>query len=171
MKALYIGRFQPFHNGHLSVMQWLSRKYDEVIVGIGSSQDRDTSENPFSEEERVQMITRSLDAMGIHRYRVIAIPDIHNPPQWVAHVRGIVPDFDVVITNNPFTRSLFIDKGYPVESTPYFQRSVFSGKEIRRRMLHDESWDDLVPTAVHRIIQDINGVQRVKEIARSTTKK
>ena len=171
MKALYIGRFQPFHNGHLLVLRSLSTKYDEIIIGIGSSQDRDTSENPFSEEERVQMITQSLDAMGIHKYRVVAIPDIHNPPQWVSHVRAIVPDFDVVITNNPFTRSLFIDKGYHVEDTPYFQRSIFSGKEIRGRMLHDEPWDDMVPIAVCSIVKDIDGVRRVKKIARSSIKK
>ena len=171
MKTLYIGRFQPFHNGHLLVMQTLSTEYDEIIVGIGSSQDRDTSENPFSEEERTQMITRSLDAVGIHNYRVVSIPDIHNPPQWVSHVRAIVPDFDVVITNNPFTKSLFIDKGFRVEGTPYFKRQLFSGKEIRRRMLHDEPWDDLVPIAVCSIVKDIDGVRRVKKIARSSIKK
>ncbi len=168
MKALYIGRFQPFHNGHLLVVRSLSTKYDEVIIGIGSSQDRDTSENPFSEDERVQMITRSLDVVGIHNYRVVPIPDIHDPPRWVAHVRALVPDFDVAIANNPFTRSLFTKEGYPVEGTPSFERSRFSGKEIRRRMLNDEPWNDLVPAAVSGIIQNINGVKRVKTIARRT---
>ena len=90
----------------------LSTQYDELIIGIGSSQDRDSSENPFSEEERIQMITQSLDAAGIHNYRIVSIPDIHNPPQWVSHVRAIVSDFDVVIANNPFTRKLFTEKGY-----------------------------------------------------------
>ena len=171
MKALYIGRFQPFHNGHLLVMQSLSSKYDEIIIGIGSSQDWDTSENPFSEEERMQMITRSLDAAGIQKYRVVSIPDIHDPPRWVSHVRSIIPDFDVVITNNPFTQSLFIDKGYRVEGTPYFQHRLFSGKEIRRRMLHDEPWVDLVPIAVCRIIKDIDGLRRIKKIYQSASKK
>jgi nicotinamide-nucleotide adenylyltransferase len=171
MKALFIGRFQPFHNGHLLVVQSLSTQYDEIIIGIGSSQDRDTHENPFSEEERTQMITRSLDMVGVHKYRVVSIPDIHNPPQWVSHVRAIIPDFDVVITNNPFTRSLFIAKGYEVEGTPFYKRQQFSGKEIRRRMLHDEPWDDLVPAAVYRIIKDVDGVHRVKKIARSPIKK
>ena len=170
MKALYIGRFQPFHNGHLLVVQSLSTKYDEIIIGIGSSQDRGTAENPFSEEERVQMVTRSLDAAGIHNYRVVPIPDIHDPPRWVAHVRAIVPDFDVAIANNPFTRSLFMEKGYPVEGTPSFERSRFSGKEIRRRIRHDAPWDDLVPVAVREIIQDVDGVQRVKNSARGTKK-
>jgi nicotinamide-nucleotide adenylyltransferase len=165
MKALYIGRFQPFHNGHLSVIQSLSTQYDELIIGIGSSQDRDSSENPFSEEERVQMITRSLDAAGIHNYRIVSIPDIHDPPQWVSHVRAIVSDFDVVIANNPFTRKLFTEKGYEVKGTSFFKRQQYSGKEIRRRMLHDGPWADLVPAAVVKIIKDIKGVQRVKEIS------
>jgi nicotinamide-nucleotide adenylyltransferase len=171
MKALFIGRFQPFHNGHLRVVQSLSSKYDELIIGIGSSQDRETVENPFSEEERVWMITHSLDAAGIHNYRIIAIPDIHDPPRWVAHVRALVPDFDVAIANNPFTKGLFVKKGYPVEGTPSFEGSRFSGKEIRRRMLHDEPWDDLVPDAVRNIIQDIDGVQRIKTIAHKTKKR
>jgi nicotinamide-nucleotide adenylyltransferase len=170
MKTLYIGRFQPFHNGHLLVVRSLSSAYEEVIIGIGSSQDRDSSDNPFSEKERIQMITRSLDTVGIHNYRVVPIPDIHNPPKWVSHVRAIVSDFDVVIANNPFTRELFSEKGYTVKGTPYFDRQRYSGKEIRRRMLHDESWEELVPDAVVKIIKDINGVQRIKNIVRGTTK-
>jgi nicotinamide-nucleotide adenylyltransferase len=168
MNALFIGRFQPFHNGHLSVIQSLSTKFDELIIGIGSSQDRDSSENPFSEKERVQMITQSLDAAGIHNYRIVPIPDIHNPPQWVAHVRTIVSDFDVVIANNPFTRKLFTETGYEVKGTSYFKRQQYSGKEIRNRMLHDEPWGDLVPAVVEKIIKDIKGVQRVKKIAHHT---
>jgi len=165
MKALFIGRFQPFHNGHLSVIQSLSTKYDELIIGIGSSRDRDSSENPFSEEERIRMITQSLDAAGIRNYRIVSIPDIHNPPQWVSHVRAMVSDFDVVIANNPFTRKLFTEKGYEVKGTSYFKRRQYSGKEIRSRMLQDEPWEDLVPAAVVKIIKDIRGVQRVKKIA------
>lgn len=171
MKALFIGRFQPFHKGHLLVLQLLSTEYDEIIVGIGSSQDRDTSENPFSEMERIQMITRSLNDAGIHNYRVVSIPDIHNPPKWVSHVQTVVSDFDVAIANNPFTRKLFIDKGFEVKGTSYFKRQQYSGKEIRRRMLNDEPWEDLVPAAVVKIIKDINGVQRIKKIARPIPKK
>jgi len=169
MKALYVGRFQPFHNGHLLVIESLSQAYDELIIGIGSSQDKDTSENPFSKEERIQMINRALDAAGIQNYRIVSIPDIHNPPQWVSHVQAIVSDFDVVIANNPFTRKLFIEKGCAVKGTSYFKRQQYSGKEIRRRMLQDEPWEDLVPAGVIKIIKDIKGVERVKMIAHRTT--
>jgi nicotinamide-nucleotide adenylyltransferase len=165
MNALYIGRFQPFHMGHLLVLQQLSSQYEKIIIGIGSSQYHHTMDNPFSESERRQMITRALQAVPIKNYRIVSIPDIHNPPKWVDHVCSIVNDFDVVIANNPLTRSLFSEKGFVVKGTAYFDRKRYSGKEIRRRMLQDEPWKDLVPSAVYDLIGDINGVLRLKSIA------
>lgn len=165
MKALFIGRFQPFHLGHLLLLQRLSTNYESIIIGVGSSQYHDTADNPFSEEERYQMITKSLSAIGIHSFRIVSIPDIHDPPRWVDHVRSLVPDFDVVIANNPFTRKLFSEKGYAVKGTAYFDRKRYSGKEIRRRMVHDERWDELVPQVVYRFIRDIDGVNRLKHIS------
>lgn len=162
MKALFIGRFQPFHNGHLLVLQHLSSEYQEIIIGIGSSQYTNTKENPFSCKERTRMITHSLDVVNIHNYRVVSIPDIHNPPQWVAHVLLIVSDFDVVISNNPFTKKLFSEKGYTVKGTSYFERKKYSGKEIRRRISQNEPWEDLVPQEVYKILMQIQGVERIK---------
>jgi nicotinamide-nucleotide adenylyltransferase len=165
MKALFIGRFQPFHLGHLLLLQRLATQYEEMIIGIGSSQYHDTSDNPFSELERYQMISRSLDAVGIDNYHIVFIPDIHNPPKWVDHVCSIIPDFDLIIANNPFTRKLFSEKGFLVKGTAYFDRKRYSGKEIRRRMINNEPWGDLVPKAVYDIIGKIDGITRLKRIS------
>ena len=165
MKALFIGRFQPFHMGHLLLLQRLATQYEEIIIGIGSSQYHDTLDNPFSETERYQMIAQSLDAVDIHNYRIISIPDIHNPSKWVDHVCSIVSDFDLIIANNPFTRKLFSEKGYVVKGTTYFDRKRYSGKEIRRRMIQDEPWADLVPKAVDDLLCQIHGVTRLKQIS------
>ena len=51
--ALYIGRFQPPHLGHISVIKEILKKYDSVIIGIGSAQEKGTYENPFSAAERI----------------------------------------------------------------------------------------------------------------------
>ena len=162
MKALFIGRFQPFHKGHLQIIHSASKKYDEIIIGIGSSQYADTKINPFTSKERKLMIEKSLEKLGVKNYRIELIPDIHNYPQWVPYVGSIISDFDVVITNNSLTQRLFSEKGYVVKETVAYDRSKYSGKEIRRRMMNDETWEDLVPESVCEIIKEIGGVQRIK---------
>jgi nicotinamide-nucleotide adenylyltransferase len=165
MKALFIGRFQPFHNGHLLILQSIYNQYNEIIIGIGSSQYSNTIDNPFSENERKKMIKKSLENIGIMNYKIVSIPDIHNPPKWVSHVLSIVNNFNVVISNNPFTKKLFREQGYQVKGTDFFKKAVYSGKEIRRRMINDESWEDLVPESVVTIIIEINGIQRLKNLS------
>jgi len=165
MKALIIGRFQPFHKGHLQIIQDASKKYNEVIIGIGSSQYGHALENPFTVEERKLMIEKSLGKIGVKNYRTVLIPDIHNPPKWVDHVLSIVSDFDVVLSNNSLTTRLFSEKGYDVKETPLYNKDEYSGKEIRRRMIDGEQWNNLVPQEVFNVIKDINGVKRVKELS------
>jgi len=161
MNALFIGRFQPFHKGHLKVLQNTSIKYDKIIIGIGSSQYSHTRDNPFTADERKIMVQMSLRKVGISNFKIILIPDIHNPPKWVDHVLTIFTDFDIVITNSKLTKSLFSEKGYSVENTPLYEKKHFSGEEIRRRMIKGERWEHLVPNEVFKLIKEINGEQRV----------
>ena len=164
MNALFIGRFQPFHNGHLNVIKNLSKKYTKIIIGIGSSQYQDIKDNPFSAEERKSMIDKTLKIRGIENYKIVFIPDIHDPPNWVDHVLSVYSDFDIIISNNDFTQELFSDKGFLVENTPYFKKDIYSGKEIRKRIKNNESWIDLVPKQVFETIMEIDGENRIKRI-------
>ena len=161
MNALLIGRFQPFHNGHLHLIQTLCKTYTTVIIGVGSSQYSHMPENPFSYEERHEMITRSLAAAGVTNYQVVAIPDIYDPPHWVDHVRSIVSDFDVVISNNPETYRLFTAQGFTVKRTSMYKREQYSGHEIRQRMASGGRWTALVPPEVAAIIKEIHGQDRL----------
>lgn len=163
MRALFIGRFQPFHQGHLKLLRQVSNEYKQIIIGIGSSQYSHTKENPFSAEERQTMIQKSLETADITNYTLVNIPDIHNYPQWVSHVISIVPDFDVVLSNNPTTIRLFKEKDFQVRDTPVFRRDEYSGEEIRRRIANDEEWQHLVPQPVAELIKNVDGVQRIKE--------
>ncbi|MBE9594206.1 MAG: nicotinamide-nucleotide adenylyltransferase [Proteobacteria bacterium] len=166
MDSLLIGRFQPFHKGHLQLIQGVCVKYGEVIIGVGSSQYGNTLENPFTSDERKLMIEESLGKIGVKNYRVVLIPDIHNYPKWVDHVVSIISDFDVVLSNNSLTKRLFSKKGYVVKETSLYDRDKYSGKEIRRRIINDESWADLVPEPVYNIIKNIGGVDRLKNLSK-----
>ena len=164
MNALIIGRFQPFHNGHLKLIQSLIKEYDEIIIGIGSSQYSYTMNNPFSAEERTKMIEQSLLDAKISNFRVVNIPDIHEYPKWVDHVLIIVSDFDVVISNNELTQELFSAKGFQVKTTPLFQKKEWSGRKIRQRMYEGKTWKMFVPPSVYELITSIHGVQRIQHL-------
>jgi len=167
MRALIIGRFQPFHRGHLEVVKYIVSKYDDVIVGIGSAQYSHTLENPFTAGERHLMISRSLEAEGIHNYYLVPIEDLHRNAIWVAHVEAIAPPFDVVFANNPLTKRLFEERGYKIEMPPFYDRKKYSGREIRRRIIHNEHWEHLVPPMVAKTIKEIDGISRLRELSQS----
>ena len=50
--ALFIGRFQPFHKGHLSAVKWIAARSSKVIIAIGSAEKENEPKNTFSEKER-----------------------------------------------------------------------------------------------------------------------
>ena len=55
-RGLVLGRFQPFHFGHLELIKEMVKEEIEPLICIGSAQHSHTSENPFTAEERKEMI-------------------------------------------------------------------------------------------------------------------
>ena len=163
--SLVVGRFQPLHNGHMDVIIKCAEESEHLTIGIGSAQYSHTPENPFTAGERYMMINKSLRDEGISNYSIVPIEDLNRYPVWVAHVVSLVPPFRTVYSNNPLTRRLFEEAGFDVRKSPLYNREVFSGTEIRRRILNDEEWRDLVPEAVAQVIDDIDGVNRIKQIS------
>ncbi|MEM2308898.1 MAG: nicotinamide-nucleotide adenylyltransferase [Candidatus Bathyarchaeia archaeon] len=169
LRALYVGRFQPFHLGHLEAVKYILNNAKEIIIVVGSAQESHTLENPFTAGERVFMIRLALNEVGIDpsRYYIIPVIDLDVHGIWVSHVCSYVPKFDVVYSNEPLTRRLFIEGGFRVESIPFFKREVCSATEIRRRMLAGLNWEELLPKSVVAYIKEINGVERLRDLARS----
>jgi nicotinamide-nucleotide adenylyltransferase len=168
-RGVFVGRFQPFHRGHLSVVKDILRNVDELVIVIGSSQYSHTFDNPFTTGERLTMIRHALDAEGISslKYWVVPVPDVHVHMAWVAQVEGYTPRFDVVYTNEPLTRRLFIEAGHNVEPAPFHRRKMYSSTEIRERMLSGKNWAELVPERVAQFIEDIGGVERLLDLVKT----
>ncbi|MBU6997128.1 MAG: nicotinamide-nucleotide adenylyltransferase [Theionarchaea archaeon] len=170
MRALYVGRFQPFHRGHLEILRRILREYHELIIIVGSAQHSHTLENPFTAGERIQMITETLDEERItKRIYIIPVDDIHRHAVWVKHVESLTPAFDCVFSNEPITTRLFREAGYTVKNTELLQREEWSGTEIRKMILTGQLWESSVPPAVVRVIKEIDGVARMKELAHTDT--
>jgi nicotinamide-nucleotide adenylyltransferase len=164
-RGFYIGRFQPYHNGHQSVLEHIAGEVDEIVIGVGSAQLSHLIDNPFTAGERVLMITRSLADIGCPLY-VIPIEDIKRNALWVAHVRSMTPPFDACYSSNPLVVQLFREAGIGVQSPAMYERETLSGTEIRRRMICGEPWKSLVPSPVAQVLKEINGTGRLSQIAR-----
>lgn len=165
MKALFIGRFQPFHMGHMHVIKQNVKRFSLLYIGIGSSQYSHTCENPFSFDEREAMIKIALDDEKIRNYSIVAIPDIHNPPKWVEHITSIINDFTEILTNNDDTVALFRQKGFTIHKTGLYQKHRYSGEEIRKRMRSNKPWEHLVHPKVYTYLCSIDAEQRLRSIS------
>lgn len=165
-RGLYVGRFQPFHNGHKAVIDLLCDEVDELIIGIGSAQMSHDIRHPFTAGERVLMIQRVLADAKIPVY-IIPLEDIKRNALWVAHVVSMVPPFDVVYTSNPLVIRLFTEAGFRVESPPMYQRQELSGTAIRQKMLEGDEWKQYVPEAAGLVIESVGGVERICDISRT----
>jgi len=144
-KILFIGRFQPFHIGHLSVLKEIDAKEDvgEIIIGIGSAQYSGTEKNPHSFEQRKKMIGLVCQKELNKKYNIKAIPDVHDNNIWVEHVEKIVGKFDEVYTGNELVKQLFEEKGYKVN--PVNIKIKISGTELREMIrVGNERWKEYV---------------------------
>ncbi|MEK6851602.1 MAG: nicotinamide-nucleotide adenylyltransferase [Candidatus Thermoplasmatota archaeon] len=168
-RPLFVGRFQPFHLGHLDMVRRIVAKHGQIIIGIGSAQYSHTGENPFTASERYEMIKRALDAEGIHEYHIVPIPDTHVHSVWVSHVLSLVPKFDVVYTNSPLVVRLFRERGLAVVEMPLHKREVHSGTAIRKRIFEGGDWIPFLPKEAAAYILEIDGPQRIRETFRYST--
>ena len=60
-----------------------------------------------------------------------------------------------------------MEKGYPVKSIPFFDRQLYMSTIVREKMLKDESWTALVPKSVADFIKEIDGVNRLRDLAKT----
>jgi nicotinamide-nucleotide adenylyltransferase len=170
--GLLVGRFQPFHLGHLEAVKYALRRVDYLFVVVGSAQRSHERDNPFTAAERIAMIKSALDGNGIDpaKWMAIPIPDADSHSLWVSTVESMVPKFNIVFTNDALTYSLFKDEGIEVEAVPYLDRSKYSATNVRDRILEKKNWESLVPTQVAKLVKKFGGVERVRALMRKDLK-
>ena len=165
-RGFYIGRFQPYHNGHHQMVHRIAQEVDELVLGIGSAGDSHTGHDPFTAGERIMMITKALVDLDLVTY-VVPIEDLDRNSVWVSHVQSMSPTFDVAYSNNPLVVRLFSEAGVEVRQSPMFNREIFEGTEIRERMIRGGNWRELTPDPAADVIEEIDGIDRIQAVSDS----
>jgi nicotinamide-nucleotide adenylyltransferase len=166
-RGLFVGRFQPFHTGHFTVVRDLRRQHpeSELLLGIGSAQLSYTPENPFTAGERLEMVLRCLEEAHLEGVRAFPLVDIDRHALWVAYLVSLLPEFQTVYTSNPLTRALFERSGFHVEEVPWHDREHLEGAAIRRTIASGGAWAERVPPSVGRYLEEIHGPARLRMLA------
>ena len=97
---VFIGRFQPFHNEHKRVIDIALTKAHNVLVLVGSSGKARTVRNPFTFDERFDMIFEAFTPEERARIRVRPLRDkTYNDSAWIKQVQDKVTETAIALHN------------------------------------------------------------------------
>ncbi len=167
-----MGRFQPFHLGHLDLVKQILSECDEVVIAITSSQFNYLEKDPFTASERIEMIYQALkeDGVDLSRCFIIPIENQFNIATWTSYLKSTLPQFDKVYSGNEYVSMLLADTGIQVIKPKFLERERYNATRIRNLMIEDQNWQSFVPPIVANVIKKINGINRLKIISKSDTK-
>jgi len=172
MRALIIGRFQPFHKGHLELAKHILKECEELVIAIASAQFNYLEKDPFTAGERIWMIHEALKEgkIDLARCYIAAIVNDENNARWIGHLKSFLPPFDILYTGNAYVAMLVKGSGIKVRDVKFYDREKYNATRIRQLMLKGGNWQELVPRSVAQIIMKVDGIKRMKMISKSESR-
>ena len=165
------GRFQPFHRDHLDLVQQALAIADRALIGVtnadaaalrrhpASPHRHLPSANPYSFEQRRQLIDAALSTAGIAaaRYEIVPFP-LDEPERWPAIVRPGTPQLVRVFSDWEREKiRRFAAAGYPPQVLTGDMGSRVSGADIRVAMQGQQPWQHWVPRGARELLQSWQG--------------
>ena len=164
MNGLLVGRFQPFHLGHVDAIKFALEQVENLWLGIGSSNRNLEKNNPFSADERKEMIQNSIDSIMSKKIQIFYIPDLEDHKKWIENIDEIVPKYDMVFSNDEMTHHLYSKRNMKVISIPFTNRDDLSGTNIREKIQSGQNWDHLVPEGTKKTLETIGAKDRLDSL-------
>ncbi|MBI5376401.1 MAG: pantetheine-phosphate adenylyltransferase [Candidatus Schekmanbacteria bacterium] len=152
--AVYPGTFDPITNGHIDIIERGHQIFDEVIVAIAKSADK----NPlFSVDERMKMInaaTKKFKNLRVESFEGLLISYVRNAGAKVI-IRGLraVSDFEYEFQMAITNRKLYedVDTVFLMSTVKYSYLSSSIVKEVAQ---YGGKMDGMVPTVVSKCLKE-----------------
>ena len=152
------------HYGHIDwLKQWQEQWINKWIIWIGSSNKEGTSENPFTYEERKKMVEKSVKALwNAMNVEVYPVPDFWDMNLWMNHILKYLPDFDYVVSGNPWVLESMKKSGkIPIQLK---MRNTIKGSTIREMIVRKWDLSNSLPEDVIKYLDEIDAAWRLKKI-------
>lgn len=145
-KGLLIGRFQPFHKGHLYLIKHVQKKVKKLVIGIGSANIFD-EDNLFSYEDRKKMVEKVIKEEKLDDFieKIVPLNDYYDDELWFKNTLHKTGQIDVVIGNNEWPNHIFEERGYRIWRVGFFKKYLYEGEKVRRLIRQKKQWNSRVP--------------------------
>lgn len=158
--AVYVGRFNPPHNGHVKVIREMLNDFGEnnSIVLIGSCTESNTLNNIFSYQQRREMLREMF--YGLY---IAGVPDFpNNNLAWFSYIKDLIRlktngiDKDIVFYGGSEADTFYaVDGGFKTKVITRYDKVKISSSEIKDKLIREESIFEMVPQEIEGTI--ING--------------
>lgn len=94
--GIFIGRFQPVHQGHVHALGIAASQVDKLYILVGSANQCRSIKNPWTYQERVSMLRTKLRNANINNYEVLPLNDYrYSDSQWMSDVRATAEHYEM----------------------------------------------------------------------------
>jgi bifunctional NMN adenylyltransferase/nudix hydrolase len=161
--GIFIGRFQPVHHGHIHALGIAASQVDTLYILVGSANQCRSIKNPWSFDERKQMLQLKLHAARITNFVIVPLNDYkYSDTQWMSDVRATIEHFNM---GSPI---LF---GHMKEGNDYLKwfpelkfRSIEAQYNINATMIRTQMFEDRDSDMPSTVLDDYDFYQKEKQL-------
>jgi nicotinamide-nucleotide adenylyltransferase len=153
VKTVFVGRFQPMHQGHKKVIEDHIDSEDNFAVVIGSADKKRGEKNPLSADEREEILKACFPGLEVLHLEDEGQNDEGNK-KWIENLKGL--GAEKVISRNDLVKDLVTEDGdLELIEQEMYDPEIYSGTEVRRRIRSGEEWRYLVPGCCEEVIAEL----------------
>jgi bifunctional NMN adenylyltransferase/nudix hydrolase len=94
--GIFIGRFQPVHQGHIHALGIAASQVDKLYILVGSANQCRSIRNPWTFQERSNMLRKFLRNENISNFEIIPLNDYrYSDTQWMSDVRATAEHYEM----------------------------------------------------------------------------
>lgn len=149
-RGLFITRAQPFHLGHVALLNAMKQDVDELILLVAMANQSHTIKNIATGGERLEMCLPWLNEVWSSRYFLVALPYSDFSMENFFELEFLLPKFDKVHTSNPDVAVLAESAGFATQFYPI--QNIIRGSLIRDCFRQNLPFEEYVPESTLQLL-------------------